>query len=271
MMRIFPVLLLVWVTIFANAQLPPAEAAGKLPVYTIVSIKEYRSSTKGSMLMATEDGVQATHIDVPFLLRNAYDFARMTDQQVTGLPAWTHTMRFDIKAKVEDDDVASFKKLKTPERKALLRGLLAEHFGLVAHFETREGAVYALVVAKKGSKLTDAQLKAADGTPRGNSKYDKGSIEADAGSMSKLAAMLTLATGRPVDDKTGLTGRYDIKLLWTPEAQADTAAAKAKGAGIEAPPPLFTALEEQLGLRLEPGRGPVQTLVVDHIQKPTAN
>jgi len=156
---------------------------------------------------------------------------------------------------------------------AMLRQMLAERFQLKAHDETREIPVYALVVAKGGLKMKSADpndtyangIKGRDGSPAGaNSMWsENGKVVAQGYSMKNLAVNLARRLHREVVDKTGLTGQYDFTLMFSPELTEGEAPAESEGAVS-----LFTALEEQLGLKLESAKGPVATVVVDHVAVP---
>jgi len=157
---------------------------------------------------------------------------------------------------------------RTRER---LRSLLAERFGLVVHRETRELAVYLLTVSKDGLKLKEVTT-AAD---RHATSGGRGRSQGFAAKVEWLAGILSNITGRPVVDKTGLTGYYDWVLEWTPDAVGAIQAAPSRpvgGASDErSAPPIITALQEQLGLRLEVGKGPVELVVIDEVRRPSAN
>ena len=256
-----------------NAAAPSSMAVEtKPPLYEVVSIHENRSSSTSSMVQATETGLKATNVSLINLLRNAYDTSQMTQDLITGLPAWALKSRFDLEARVGDADVSQLEALSCAQKREMLRQVLVQRFKLAAHREMKEGAVYALAIGSKGPKLAPSRVYKADEEHEpGHVMMNKGSIDAVEGDMSTLAMMLTGEVSRPVYNKTGLTGKYDFKLLWTPAAMEDQAAAKAESTGVEAPPPLLTALQEQLGLRLETERGPVETLVIDHVEMPTAN
>jgi uncharacterized protein (TIGR03435 family) len=154
-----------------------------------------------------------------------------------------------------------------------LRALLADRFQLVVHKETKDQPIYALVVSKNGAKLKEA--KAVEGARQGMS-MNRGRLEGFAAPMEMLGQTLSNVTARPVIDKTGLTAKYDFVLEWTPEAGAD-ARAQGFGNGVTEPAPapggptIFTALQEQLGLRLESQKGPVPNIVIDRAEKPSEN
>ena len=157
---------------------------------------------------------------------------------------------------------------RTRER---LRSLLAERFGLVVHRETRDQTVLLLAVSKNGSKLKEVTTPA----DRHATDAGRGRSQGYAAKVEWLVGILSNITGRPVVDKTGLTGYYDWVLEWTPDAVGATPAAPAQpvaGASEErSAPPITTALQEQLGLRLEVGKGPVELVVIDEVRRPSAN
>jgi uncharacterized protein (TIGR03435 family) len=175
---------------------------------------------------------------------------RTTDAQVSG-PSWLESERFDITAKAESGK---------PEP-AMLQAVLADRFKLTVHRETKEQTLYELVVAKNGPKLKQSVAAENDMTSR------RGHLTATHASMSGLAHFLAgpnLKLGRPVVDKTGLDGAFDFTLDWTLDSEAEKSA--------DHPPSIFVALQEQLGLKLEARRGPVEVLIVDHVERiPTDN
>jgi len=144
----------------------------------------------------------------------------------------------------------------------MMRNLLAERFQLKVHREAKEVPIYALVVAKGGPKLKESPSDAsATGFVRAT---DKGlHMEAKRGTMEKLAAQLSTTAGRPVLDKTGLTGNYEYALDWFPANRIAPPNSDV--------PSMFTALQEQLGLRLESATGLQEALVIDHAERPSQN
>jgi uncharacterized protein (TIGR03435 family) len=149
----------------------------------------------------------------------------------------------------------------------MLQAVLAERFQMKVHQEDREAPIYALIVAKNGSKLKEATEAGADSL-----NVERGQIIGHSLSLQELAKGLTGGnTGRVVVDRTGLTGKYDFTLTWTPD-QGAAPPGPDGGATENVPgPSIFTAIQEQLGLKLEPAKGPVKTLVIDHIERPSAN
>ncbi len=139
----------------------------------------------------------------------------------------------------------------------MLQAILADRFKLVFHRETRERPIYALVIAKGGTKLSPGDDKNGNGM-----SWGRGRIDVHAAPINRFAFTLSDVLGREVVDRTGLTGKYDIKLTWTPDELQESANAR---------PTLFTAIQEQLGLKLESTKGAVDAIVVDQVEKPTIN
>jgi uncharacterized protein (TIGR03435 family) len=139
----------------------------------------------------------------------------------------------------------------------MLQAMLADRFALKAHRETRDLPIYELTVAKSGSKMKQTTPDSSGGS----ANYASGKVTAHQISIESVAANLSFAVGRVIVNKTGLEGGYDFALDYAPDG-ADASDTR---------PSIFTALEEQLGLKLEPARGPVDVIVVDQIERPTAN
>jgi uncharacterized protein (TIGR03435 family) len=278
--------------------------------FEVASIKPAAPQDVGKMRImmrggpGTEDPGQITYSNVPLrnLVMNAYG---MKNFQISG-PAWLDTGHFDVLAKVP-------KGATKEDLKVMLQKLLAERFQLQAHREKKELPIYALVVAKNGPKLKESAEDApappggpqmADGPAppaRGRGSFGGGrgggmmmminngrlQLTANRQPVSGIADMLSNQLGRPVVDQTGLTGKYDFTVEFTPE---EGQMMRGPMGGMAPPPPgagpapgdaapdgpaaanLFTALQEQLGLKLEPKKGSVDFLVIDHIEKtPTEN
>ena len=212
-------------------------------------------------------GLRVSEANLKNLIALAYGVREFL---VLGGPSWVDTGRFDIDARAETSDAAEAapdpakrgeEKRQVIER---LRSLLADRFQLMFHRETREQPVYALVVAKGGPKLqesTDDQSRIRMG---------RGRIRGHAAGLGLLALNLSNELSRRVIDKTGLTGKYDFELKWTPETPSAPTAEVPPAPDPNAPS-VFTALPEQLGLRLESQRGPVEVFIIDRAEKPSAN
>ena len=169
------------------------------------------------------------------------------ESQVSGGPKWLDDDRFDINAKAEGP-------AEDPQLLAMLQTLLAERFQLVFHHEEKIGSAFALVAAKSGLKIQPVE---AEGS---RSSGSKGRIVAKGVSMEKLAEILSRQAGAPVSDMTGATGVYNFTLEWSTEGDA---------ADIQSA--LFAALQQQLGLKLEMRKLPVDLLVIDRAEKPSEN
>lgn len=226
------------------------------------------------------DRLSATGMTLKELIKIAYDLNYGADQQVSGGPAWTGSARFDIEATEDPALGEKLQKLSSEERgkqlREMLRGLLADRFKLQVHHVSSELSVYELVTARSGSKLMPSVAHAptinedSSTKPRSWIRFaGKGLLEgndADAATLVTALSMQPEIGGRLVVDKTGLTGKYDFTLKWTPDMGqgADPPAA-------DAGPTLFTALQDELGLKLQPTKAPVDVIVIDHVELPTAN
>jgi len=241
------------------------QPAPALPVYDIVVIKPNTSLSHHLSMNMDETTLRAENVSLKHLLVNAYG---IREGLMFGLPGWAESSRFDITAKVSDPDLKTLNNLSREQRQAMIAAILADRFHLKTHTEIRTLPVYELVIAKDGPKVKTTILPPPDPNnpdPLGYGSFDvhNTQITATGVKLSDLAMNLTFPLDRTVIDKTGLTGRYDFQLQWT----ADGAAAGA----TDAPPDLFTAIQEQLGLKLQAAKGPVKTLVIDHVELPTDN
>ena len=151
----------------------------------------------------------------------------------------------------------------------MLQTLLSDRFQLRFHRETRDGAVYALFVGKNGPRLQPARESNSSGTTSGrNPDTGLSTMKGTRVTLDEIAANLSAKLGRPVFDKTGLTDKFDFELSWAPDLSSSGANAASPAV---AGPSLFTAIQEQLGLRLESQRGPVEILVIDQANRPQEN
>jgi uncharacterized protein (TIGR03435 family) len=220
--------------------------------FEAVSIRPNDSGVERSTAALLPGGrLDATNQTFQWLLRVTFG---VQDFQIAGAPGWVETDRFDIHAK------ADIPGKLTPEQAALLiTGMLAERCDFQYHRETKDLVVYSLVVEKDGPKL---KAHEGGGLPTMNNESGPGrkAMQATKTSMKTLAINLSRLTNRTVIDKTGLSGEYDFALEWAPD--------EAVGSDM---PSLFTALRQRLGLRLESQRGPVEFIVIDRINKPSAN
>ena len=190
------------------------------------------------------------------LIMDAY---KLEPYQIAGRAAWMDKYRYDITARAPGENPPTSAQVET-----MLQTLLADRFQLRFHREIRQLPEYALVLGKNGPKL---HASAPDATWRtrlsGSGLVNELTVSKE--DMDQLAKQLPTAVGRPVVDRTGLTGRYDFQLSWSSDAVSTVPSEQ------ERPPSIFIALQEQLGLKLESARGPVELLVIDHAEKPTPN
>jgi len=226
------------------------------------------------------------------LIRFAYDLK--SDAQLIGGPGWVNSDRFDIEAKEDETQTQALNKLPPPEMskqvRMMLQSLLADRFGLKVSHTTRELPVYALVIAKGGPKLTPTTtppiVPPGDQPPGGDpakKTFNRGIRMAGNGDLTGMAATTAFLAdvlsrqpelgNRLVEDKTGLTGEYDWTLKWTPAPMDSSSSVEgaAPPAGDPSTPSLFTALQEQLGLKVEPQKDAVDILVIDHVEQPSPN
>lgn len=253
--------------------------------FEVASVKPNRSTDQQSKLSSDNPGrFVAVNVPLCFLILHAY---HLMDHELVGAPEWTREEGFDVIGTYSPDLRPSDSDIRM-----MLQDLLAERFGLKLHHEKREIQAYELVIgSKKGlgpwlhSSNMDCAAWVAEKRPKANAggpspvtpsgkrpacsmiatrRYMAGGTR----TMADLSGVLQAMLGRPVVDKTGLTGGWDIDLKWTP---TDLKAGDSGPAAADEGPSLFTAVEEQLGLRLRPHKESFEVLVVDVVNRPTAN
>ena len=228
-------------------------AAGQAPkAFEAVAIRRNMSGSLNTNIQTAPGGrLTITNASLKTLIRNAYGILSF---QLTGGPNWLDTEMYDVEA-----TTGSAAEISRDELKPLLQNLLAERFHLAVHRETREGDVYALLLDKGGPKF-----KENPGPQKDSMNTNKGSGRArmtgTAASMPILTSNLANQLGRFAVDKTGLPGSYDFTFEWDPDQTPDSKL-----------PSIFTALREQLDLKLETQKGAVEVLVVDHAEHATEN
>jgi bla regulator protein blaR1 len=246
--------------VVAQAQGPSAGVTASLPAYAVSSVKSNKALDNSFRLRFAPDGVQAQNASLLMIMRGAWGLMNSLDDKFIGLPDWAKTEKFDIDAKVDSSDVEVYKTLSIAQKRLMLQAVLANRFDLKAHVETRNEPVLKLTVAKGGPKLKETNA-GNDGSPdRPGIEFRKGQIVAKGIQMTQFASLLTQSADRTVLDRTGLSGRYDVTLDWAPDDEESSTR-----------PPLFTALRDQLGLKLDAGEGPVEVLVIDHVERPSPN
>jgi uncharacterized protein (TIGR03435 family) len=229
------------------------------PDWDVVSVKARDPNANSNSQSTGMKGRQYTMVNrtVETMLLFAYGIHKT---QIVGGPSWIESERWDVQGV---PDVPGHPNLK--QAQTLTRKVLEERFGLKVHKETKEMAVYAVSVAKGGEKMARSA-----GDPNGSPDETESSNSSQVTMrmtnilMGEFAPALADFLDRPAVDQTGLTGRYDFQLKWT----ADESRAPTDGT---APPGLFTAIQQQIGLKLEPAKAPVDVLVIDHVERPSAN
>jgi uncharacterized protein (TIGR03435 family) len=217
------------------------------PHFDVATIKPVHDETGSSGVYTGHGTMKAENVTLKRCIIGAYGVG---PNQVVGGPGWLDADRFQIVAKSEqninDDDVLD----------TMVQKLLAERFGLVLHRETRPMPAYVIEVGKSGPKLE----KSAGG--ESSTTYGRGNFEARNTSMDLFAHVLARQMDLPVVNRTGLEGVYNFRLQWTPESAQSRP---------DAGPSIFTAIQEQLGLRLRAEKAPVEVLVIDRAERPSEN
>ena len=246
-----------------QAQVKPMAADAPL-AFEVATIKPSKPGTPGKAL--TMRGPR-TVITINFSVNDLISFAYGVHiRQVTGGPAWLDSELYDIVGEPEAEGAPNRKQIE-----GMIQKLLSDRFKLTFHHDKKELTVFTLVVGKNGSKLTPSA-----GDPKGLPGVGMGAPErmfASNAHMSDFTGFLqSVVLDRPVVDQTELTGRFDFTLKWTPdESQFGGRGGSAKSEAADAPPDLFSAVQEQLGLQLKSAKIPVDVLVIDRVEKPTEN
>jgi uncharacterized protein (TIGR03435 family) len=247
------------------------------PTFEVASIKPNKSGDQASSSFVRPGSrYNATNVTLRMLMRSAYG---VHDMQIAGSPSWIDSERFDSVANAEGDQPTS---MFRGQARLMLRSLLADRFKLVLHNETRELPIYALVVARGDRKLgpqlqpsdaaeceavkTRSPIPATAADPPlscGGGFARTGRLAARGSVLSDLVTSISNAADRIVRDRTELSGNFDWDLQWTPEQFPQTEPSESVS--------FFTALQEQLGLKLESTRGPVDVLVIDRVELPSAD
>jgi uncharacterized protein (TIGR03435 family) len=226
----------------------------------VASVKPSGNTMADSNFDSVRGRLTATNITVRELIRLAYD---VKDFQIGQAPRWIDSQRFDISVKSVRTDANSLEDVKQ-----LVRELLAGRFQLTTHRNSKQMAVYLLVVAREGSKL----MAHNDAGPR--TRGGCGRLVGRRVTAYDVARILSRQVDRAVLDRTGLAGEYDFQLDFTPDSGPCRTASDSPGASSAVDsglPSLYTAVQQQLGLKLEPSRGPVELLIIDRVEKPSDN
>ena len=241
------IMLLAGLTALPIAQAP----SGANPRFEVASVKVNASGDPGGGTRPLPERFEATNASLTVLVMTAYN---VRDFQVTGGPAWTATERFDVRA-------SAGRTVPLAEMRGMVQSLLTERFKLVSHRQTREVRGWKLMLARSDGKLGPS-LRRCAADCKGADLFQPGKWSEHGSPISSIASMLSTRLRAPVADRTGLEGQFAIDLEWSiPDGQAD-----APGAAAQA---LVTAVREQLGLKLEADRVPVDVLVIDSVERPT--
>ena len=254
---------------------PPVAVTAATSVFEVTTVKLNKSGNSGSHSNLDNGRFTASNILLKKLIQ--YQAYGIPEPRIVGGPKWLSSERFDIEAKADSSTVDRLRTLGRDQRRlqtqAMFQQLLADRFKLAVHWETRELPVYALVVAKNGPHVHEA--KELDGNS--HTSASTGQFTARGVTMADMARTLTQELsgelGRVVIDKTGIAGQYDVVLKWTPDSgtASTSSGADSTALPVDSGPSIFTAIQEQLGLRLESTKGPVQVLVIDHVEMPSEN
>jgi uncharacterized protein (TIGR03435 family) len=252
-----------WTTPAPPQRILPMATDAK-PDVEVATIKPTEPGTKLFMLVTQGEKVVVKNFPLKFIMEFAYD---MPERQIVGGPGWMDTEKWDIEVKPDMPGIPS-----AVQMKEILQKLLAERFALKFHEEKRNLAAFALNVGKNGAKLT----KTADASETANFTAPLGMVAARSATMGEFAHLLQSdILGQPVVDNTGLSGRWEFTLNWTPdETQYMDRGMKAPPPAADdanAPPPLFTAIQQQLGLKLEAQKVDAPVMLIDHVEHPSPN
>lgn len=273
-MRVAPALLLAFSLMLHAQANPPGGKA--LPWDTISIHVTDPAKADSGFEHALDNGLTQHAMTIDFFIAAAYTFTIFpAKDMIEGLPAWATDTKYDVEARVAPEDVGAYKKvtgLSIPDiakafaakqytaEMLMNQALLTERFHLKVHTEMREKSVFLLTVAKGGVKM-----KPAADPAHGSINLSRGSISGKGVPLSFLGGVLSMPAGGVVVDQSGDAGQYDFALHYAPQ-DMDPAAA-----GANNDPDFFTAVQEQLGVKLSHGKAQVPVVVVDHIEKPTDN
>jgi uncharacterized protein (TIGR03435 family) len=278
---------------YSQTQSQSAAPAPPTYQYDVISIKPNIGSGQGGVT-SSPDGFSRRAATITGLIFSGYGLRY--PEQLIGAPAWLESEKFDVDAKMDSSVMDTLQKMtqedRTAARQQMMQSLLADRLKLVAHRETRELPVYTLTIAKSGLEMKEAKagdtyangfkLPGGRGGGAGSALYQMGPsgvmITSQGTTVPQLITTLAREVGRMIVDKTGLTGNYDFVLQYTLEGfrpRTDLSEPPV-GSGMVLPPDfgaisIFTALPEQLGLKLESVKALVEVVVIDHVERPSGN
>lgn len=231
-------------------------AADAHPSFAVATVKLHDPDSRHQGFDAKGERVTARDQSVASIMMFAY---AIHPSQIVGAPDWVSQVRYDVEGKTDTPGEPNLR-----QQQEMLQHLLADRFGLRFRRERRELPVYAIQIAKGGPKLTPAAKPDAEADQNGSGHGTEADLGFTSFSMPDLAMGLQFFVhDRPVVDQTGLAGRYDFKLRYTYD--------EAHATDPDAPPGLFTAIQEELGLKLEPVKATIDVFVIDHVERPSEN
>ena len=271
----------------SHAQLVQLKPGETMPSFEVASIRQNVSGSGREQVWRNDNSYRVANLSLSELIRNAW--GAHASAQLTGGPEVLLGEHFDITAKISDADT---KRLSTMQRAdsnrqvdLMMQSLLEDRFGLKAHTETKDLPVFFLIIVKSGVKF-HASVPVPSSTPGAppephtsmNVRWSSKSIDLAATNQTIDTLISWLARqqeleGQPLLDKTGLSGTFDYSVQWAPESMSAHSKASDPAVPADDPsgPSLFTALQDQLGLKLESQKAPVEILVIDHVEPPSAN
>jgi uncharacterized protein (TIGR03435 family) len=270
----------------SRAESQALNTAATAAVFEVASIKPDKSGSILENLEFRRDGFSAMGVTLQLLIRSAYG---VEADQIAEAPGWLKSEKYSIEAKIDNSVAGALRKLGPDQRmlehRRMLQALLADRFKLKLHSENKQLHVYALVVSKNGPKLRVSNpddtypngLKGPDGRTamHGLAFQGRGQLTGQSVPIALLARELSGQLGRTVKDETNLVANYDFTLHWTPDESQALAGDQQRTDNSSSPestgPSIFTAIQEQLGLKLESKKGSVEILVIDYVERPSEN
>jgi len=243
--------------------------------FEVATIKSSKPGSSLKVQFTPSGRVIVNNATLRFLMKIAYDVG---DDQIEGGPAWVNSKRFDLEAAPDESTIGDPKNMSEDQRRKFreqdrlrLQNLLADRFNLRFRTESKQMPIYAMVVAKNGPKMQQAR----DAEARSGIVGGRGQLTATNVGMEALAHFLGEQAGKPVLDMTGLKGNYNFDMNWSPDVNGTSGISAASNtpsvAADSSGPTLFTAVQDQLGLKLEPQKSVAEILIVDRAEKPSAN
>jgi|SRR5579863_344397 len=244
-------------TLVMRGQTAASQAIPTATHFDVVAIRESKGPGGGDRMSLQDGSLQVNNLLLKSLITSAYGVREVL---IFGLPGWAEQARYNIRARVTDADPKALDGIGREQRRALMAAMLEDRFHLKVHAVTKNLPVYDLVVARGGPRFSESVRY---GVESHHVEVRKTEFSATDASMLELSYILEDILERTVIDKTGLMGAYDLHLRWAPDLTG--------APDSDTLPSIFTALQEQLGLKLQPNKGPVKTLSVDHVERPSEN